>query len=290
MLAGDLEGSSKISSSKRRSGYLSFLELSPEFLSLTFRNTRGQAEGAAPPSSSNPFRGSGHTLGDDDTPSAVAGQSTSATQPGSSSTSAAGAARTQAGASSLLQSLLSGFRGAGAQPEEEEEDEEEVTRRLTFWRDGFSIEDGELYRYDEPGNKDLLEAIQAGRAPPSLFGVRFNQPLRLEVAQRTNEDYKQPPKVHKPFEGGGNRLGSPSPEVRGSGSATPSGSGSMPGGILQGGSVGHAPTTSASAPTFELDNSKPTTSIQLRLGDGAKLVAKVNLTHTIADLRNYVSA
>lgn len=32
---------------------------------------------------------------------------------------------------------------------EEMEDEEPVTRNLTFWKDGFSIEDGPLMRYDE---------------------------------------------------------------------------------------------------------------------------------------------
>ena len=29
------------------------------------------------------------------------------------------------------------------------EDDEPVTRNLTFWKDGFSIEDGPLMRYDE---------------------------------------------------------------------------------------------------------------------------------------------
>lgn len=32
---------------------------------------------------------------------------------------------------------------------EEMDDEEPVTRNLTFWKDGFSIEDGPLMRYDE---------------------------------------------------------------------------------------------------------------------------------------------
>ena len=147
-------------------------------------------------------------------------------------------------------------------PPEEEEDEEPQTRALTFWQDGFSIEDGPLYRYDDPKNKDLLEAINAGRAPPSIFGVRYNQPLTINVTKRTTETYQEPPKVTKPFEGSGNRLGSAAPEVTGSGSATPN----MPTGILQGGS-GSSP---AQPTEFSVDASKPTTSIQLRLGDGTK--------------------
>jgi UBX domain-containing protein 1 len=109
-----------------------------------------------------------------------------------------------------------------------------------------------LKPYDAPGNKELLEAIQAGRAPPSLFGVRFDQPLQLEVAQRTGEDYTPPPKVMKPFEGGGNRLGSPAPQV----APTPGVQG-----ILEG---------STPSKPFEVDEKKPTTSIQVRLGDGTR--------------------
>jgi hypothetical protein len=46
-------------------------------------------------------------------------------------------------------------------PEEEEEEEmETAVRHLTFWQDGFSIEDGDLMKYDE--HKELLAAIQSG--------------------------------------------------------------------------------------------------------------------------------
>jgi len=48
--------------------------------------------------------------------------------------------------------------------EEEEEDEPEETaiRNLTFWEDGFSIEDGDLMRYDDPRNAEILAAINSG--------------------------------------------------------------------------------------------------------------------------------
>jgi UBX domain-containing protein 1 len=118
-------------------------------------------------------------------------------------------------------------------------------------------------RYDEPGNKDLLEAIQSGRAPPSLFNVRFDQELEISVQQRTGENYQAPPKISKPFEGSGNRLGSAAPEISGSGSSTPAAP--SQGGSGQQGSAGQSTPS-----TFEVDTSKPTTSIQLRLGDGSK--------------------
>ena len=35
-------------------------------------------------------------------------------------------------------------------------------RHLTFWRDGFSVEDGPLMRYDDPNNAQILEEINSG--------------------------------------------------------------------------------------------------------------------------------
>lgn len=133
-----------------------------------------------------------------------------------------------------------------------DEPEESVQRRLTFWRDGFSIEDGPLYRYDDPANQELLTAIKGGRAPLQLFNVRFDQPLQIAVEQRTNEDYVPPPKVLKPFSGGGDRLGSPTPVASGAASPAP------------------APAASAPKSEFKVDDSKPTTSVQVRLADGTR--------------------
>lgn len=35
-------------------------------------------------------------------------------------------------------------------------------RRLTLWRDGFSVEDGPLFRYDDPATAGILNAIERG--------------------------------------------------------------------------------------------------------------------------------
>ena len=40
--------------------------------------------------------------------------------------------------------------------------EETAIRNITFWRDGFSIEDGELRRYDDPAQAQILSEINAG--------------------------------------------------------------------------------------------------------------------------------
>ncbi|OCF44953.1 hypothetical protein I317_01233 [Kwoniella heveanensis CBS 569] len=265
---------------------------------------------AAPRSSA--FRGTGHTLGSDEVESTEVPAAGSRSPPSSALPSVA--AVSSSTMDNLLASMFGGGGGRGAAPpagrpnppqaedesddDDDESDDNVQTRRLTFWRNGFSIEDGPLLAYDDPQNQQLLQAIESGRAPPSVFGVRYNQRLNVEVAQRRKEDYRPPPKKPmKAFGGSGNRLGSPAPEV------TSSSSSSMPGGLPQGILVGGsgtstpgvpnnagASTTSGGPTEFKVDTDQPTTSIQLRLGDGTRMVAKVNLTHTVGDLRNYVSA
>ncbi|KAF8882240.1 hypothetical protein BD779DRAFT_1612471 [Infundibulicybe gibba] len=141
-------------------------------------------------------------------------------------------------------------------------------RHLSFWRDGFTVEDGELMRYDDPNNSQILAEINAGRAPPSILNVLPGQPVELRVAKRTGEDYVAP-KGTKAFQGSGNRLGAPVPEV----TSSAGGSTSMPGTFPSSGNI-----TTASAPPerssintrFEVDQTLPTTSIQIRLADGTR--------------------
>jgi hypothetical protein len=45
--------------------------------------------------------------------------------------------------------------------------EETAIRHLTFWREGFSVEDGELRRYDDPAQAQILSQINGG------YGVLF---------------------------------------------------------------------------------------------------------------------
>lgn len=50
----------------------------------------------------------------------------------------------------------------GGQSSDSDEEPEEVERSLTFWADGFSIEDGPLMSYDDPKHAELLDAIRSG--------------------------------------------------------------------------------------------------------------------------------
>lgn len=41
-------------------------------------------------------------------------------------------------------------------------EDESAIRHLTFWRDGFQVEDGELMRYDDPQHEKTLAEINSG--------------------------------------------------------------------------------------------------------------------------------
>lgn len=43
-----------------------------------------------------------------------------------------------------------------------ETEQETAIRYLTFWKNGFSIEDGPLMEYDNPENQRILAAINSG--------------------------------------------------------------------------------------------------------------------------------
>lgn len=150
-----------------------------------------------------------------------------------------------------------------------------VQRTLHFWSDGFSVDDGELYRSDIPRNAEILQGIQQGRAPLAIMNVEAGQEVDVELKQH-DEKYTKPKPKYKPFSGAGQRLGSPTPGIQ-SQSSTPS-------------SATPAPSTSDAKPTHEVDESQPTVTLQIRLGDGTRLTSRFNTTATIGDVYAFVSA
>ncbi|TPX65337.1 hypothetical protein CcCBS67573_g08165 [Chytriomyces confervae] len=175
---------------------------------------------------------------------------------------------------------------------------EPVERRLTFWQDGFTVEFGALMRYDDPANEALLQAINNGTAPLSLLNVLPGQQVTVNIEEHLSEPWTKEAadkyaKNSKPagskeakmkaFSGAGHRLGSEAPAE--SSSALPGGFPSS----SSSSSAAPAPAPAVSA-AISVDPNAPTTSIQIRLADGTRLVARMNHTHTVGDLRSFVQA
>ncbi|KAL3462534.1 P-loop containing nucleoside triphosphate hydrolase protein [Aspergillus heterothallicus] len=148
-----------------------------------------------------------------------------------------------------------------------------VRRTLHFWADGFSVDDGDLYRSDDPQNADILNSIRQGRAPLHIMNAQHGQDVDVDIKQH-DEKYVRPKPKYKPFAGKGQRLGSPTPGIR-----EPAPSAPTP-----------AAQTSNEPPKPDVDESQPLVTLQIRLGDGTRLTSRFNTTHTIGDVYSFVSA
>ncbi|KAI6024260.1 hypothetical protein EDC04DRAFT_3117190 [Pisolithus marmoratus] len=176
-------------------------------------------------------------------------------------------------------------------PDAPDGEAEVVPRNIIFWRNGFSVEGGDFYSYEDPANEQLLAEINTGRAPVSVLNVRPGQLVELVVSKRVNEDYVPEKRPAKAFSGSGNRLGSPVPNfVHGASTST-----TMPGSFP---SASSSTATTRSPPAarerintlFSVDQTQPTTTVQVRLADGTRLPCRMNHTHTVGDIRNFINA
>ncbi|KAL6536861.1 Plant UBX domain-containing protein 4 [Orobanche hederae] len=162
--------------------------------------------------------------------------------------------------------LLSGEVPSAPQPPEI------VNRTITFWRNGFTVDDGPLRRLDDPENASFLESIRNSECPKELVPADKRTAVHANLTKE--EDYRQPETRQLPFGGVGRTLGSTSDE-------TPTESNNFT-------------TVLAAAPTpsmgLVVDPNEPCTSIQLRLADGTRMVSRFNHQHTIRDIRGFIDA
>ncbi|ORX83738.1 SEP-domain-containing protein [Anaeromyces robustus] len=146
---------------------------------------------------------------------------------------------------------------------------EKVKRMITFWKNGFSIDDGPLLDYKS--HQNVLKNLEEGYAPTELFNIKRGEELNVEVSHRLNDDYIPPPKKFKAFEGVGQKLGSYVPGVDIS-SPPPQSKEKQPEGKV------------------EVDESQPTTTLQIRLSNGSREMATFNHTNTVGDIMQYIKS
>ncbi|RBR23107.1 uncharacterized protein FIESC28_04102 [Fusarium coffeatum] len=147
---------------------------------------------------------------------------------------------------------------------------ESQERVLHIWQDGFSIDDGDLRRFDDPANQADLALIRSGRAPLHLMNVQHDQPIDVKLHQHETP-YQPQPKQYRPFGGSGQRLGAVVPGAGESSSST---------------AAPAAAPSSSSAPT--VNDSQPTVMIRIQMPDGTRLPAQFNTTHTVGDVYGFV--
>lgn len=177
------------------------------------------------------------------------------------------AARAFSGAGRRLDGTAAGAGGSGgADGVDAAAEPAAVPHVVYFWDNGFSVDDGPLRSLEDPANRSFIETLQSGQCPRELAPADPNAPVNVNLV-RKDGPYVEPPKPkYVAFGGSGRTLGASST------APAPA-----------------APAAPAAAPSeFSVDDSKPTTRVQIRLADGQRVVARFNETHTIADVRNFI--
>lgn len=113
-----------------------------------------------------------------------------------------------------------------------------------------------------------------------ILNVTPDQEVDVKLEQHEG-NYVQPKKKYTSFGGGGQRLGSPTP-----GPSAPA----APAAVPTAPSASSSATTQPAAAAVDVDETAPTLSLQIRLGDGTRLVSRFNTTHTVGDVYAFVNA
>ncbi|EER36189.1 conserved hypothetical protein [Candida tropicalis MYA-3404] len=147
-----------------------------------------------------------------------------------------------------------------------------VNREITFWKQGFTVGDGPLHRYDDPSNATVLQELNQGRVPMSILDVEFGQDVDVSVFKKTDEDWTPPKRKIGGYHGSGHRLGSP-----------------VPGEPLVKESTPVQPQTEVT------DNGKPKedqgegdATVQIRFASGKRTSHKFNSTDSIVKVYDFV--
>ncbi|GLC43269.1 hypothetical protein PLESTB_001492100 [Pleodorina starrii] len=142
---------------------------------------------------------------------------------------------------------------------------------VTFYSNGiFTVDNGPPRHVEDPANARFIESISKGECPEELDTGRPGAAVNVNL-MRKEEPYNEAEKLKQYFTGTGRTLG-------GSSGASTSAAPPMPAESI------------AAGEWKGVDESKPTTSLQLRMPDGSRMVARFNHTHTVRDIRRFVRA
>uniref|UniRef100_A0A8B9LID4 NSFL1 (p97) cofactor (p47) n=1 Tax=Astyanax mexicanus TaxID=7994 RepID=A0A8B9LID4_ASTMX len=187
------------------------------------------------------------------------------------------------GESSKSKPFVGGGYRLGAAPEEESAyvagerrtsgSSQDVHVVLKLWKTGFSLDDGDLRNYSDPGNALFLESIRRGEIPLELRQRSRGGQVNLDMEDHRDEDFSRPRPAFRAFGGEGQKLGSATPELV-----------SAP----RMGAQEQAASEAQASASISVDDSQPVTQIQIRLADGGRLVQKFNHTHRVSDVRQFV--
>ncbi|AEE84564.2 putative protein [Arabidopsis thaliana] len=147
---------------------------------------------------------------------------------------------------------------------------EPVIHNIIFWSNGFTVDDGPLRKLDDPENASFLDSIRKSECPKELEPVDKRAPVHVNLMRR-DEKCPEKEKLKVSFQGVGRTLG-------GASSSTASSQSNLT----------DVAAVQSPLQSLVVDETLPSTSIQLRLADGTRMVAKFNNHHTVNDIRGFI--
>jgi UBX domain-containing protein 1 len=152
---------------------------------------------------------------------------------------------------------------------------ESIVHNIYFWTNGFTVNDGPLRSFDDPANASFLKSIKNSECPSELEPADKKSQVNVNLV-RKEEKCPEPVKRAAPFHGAAKTLG------------TPSDNNSTPPEATSAAAAASSTETASKTVTITVDDSLPSTSLQIRFVDGSRMVAHFNTSHTIADVRAFI--
>lgn len=139
-------------------------------------------------------------------------------------------------------------------------------RTITMYNGGFTVDNGPFRRLDDPANKEFLRDLAEGLVPKELEATATpGKGADVRLVDKQNEDYVAP--AYVAYGGEGQTMGSTVAE----------------------GAVMSATSAPEAEEVPEVDASQPSTTLQIRLHDGRRVRAQLNMHHTVRHIHAVIA-
>eukprot|EP00903_Cladosiphon_okamuranus_P009992 g9478.t1 len=142
-----------------------------------------------------------------------------------------------------------------------------TARTITMYNGGFTVDDGPFRRLDDPANKDFIQDLTNGVVPKELESETDpGKGADVKLVDKRNEEYVAP--AYVAFGGDGQTMGSSA---------------------VAAGAVMDATAAPDAAEVPEVDAAQPATTLQIRLHDGRRVRAQLNMHHTVRHIQAIIA-
>lgn len=144
-------------------------------------------------------------------------------------------------------------------------------RTITMYNQGFTVDDGPFRRLDDPANKEFLKDLAERSVPKELqkelaATAQPGKDVEVRLIDKQHEEYVAP--AYVAYGGEGQTMGSSAVAEN---------------------AVTTAETAPDAAEVPEVDAAQPSTMLQIRLHDGRRVRAQLNMHHTVRHVQAIIA-